>query len=125
VTATPGTLVAQDAEVALLRSLALAASEASAAGAALPEPVAGTLDIWLNAGWMAEAPPDQGFAQGYLAALEVAARHCLAAADTRGNARRRSWIPLRRHTLRQSEAALRAMAVSLRLMADGVRLHGA
>ncbi|MBL6455896.1 hypothetical protein JMJ55_11225 [Belnapia sp. T6] len=120
------TEAASPAEVALLRSLALAAGEAAAAGAALPEPLQAAVETWLRADWLAGAPADadRSFAQGYLAALEVAARHCEQATGQRAAMRRRSWNPLRRHRLRLGERALLAMAETLRRMAAGVRPFG-
>ena len=117
------TEAASPAEVALLRSLALAAGEAAATGTALPEPLQAAVETWLRADWLAEAPADaeRSFAQGYLAALEVAARHCEQAAGQRAAIRRRSWNPLQRRRLRPGERALLAMAESLRRMAAGVR----
>ena len=112
---------ASAAEVALLRSIALELAEAERAGAPLPAPLAAELSGWLQGGWLAGPERDREFAQGYLAALEAAARQCEDAADRRTAQRRRSWNPLRRRRLRQAEGVLRAMAGSLRLMAAGVR----
>ena len=94
-------------ELALLRTLALAAGDAAAAGAPLPGAVPPLLEAWLTGAWRHATPPeaDQGFTQGYLAALDAAARHCAAAAETRATRRAESWNPLRRTRLRQSEAA--------------------
>ena len=114
------------AEVGLLRALALAAAEVAAAGTALPEPLRGMVDAWLGADWLTAGPPepDQAFTQGYLAAMEIAARNCGASAEAKAALRRASFNPLRRHRLKQAERALRAMAASLRLMATGVPAHG-
>ena len=117
---------APTAEVALLRSLALALAEARAQGTELPAPLGPSLDIWLEGQWLATSPPrqDRDFAQGYLAALEAAAAQCDAAAERRTVQRRASWNPLRRRRLRQGAAVLGAMAASLRLMAAGIRPQG-
>jgi hypothetical protein len=114
------------AEVALLRALALAAAEAAAEGAALPDPLRDMVDAWLGADWLTAGPPDpdQPFTQGYLAAMEVAARNCSASAEAKAALRRSSFNPLRRHRLKQAERALGAMAATLRLMATGLQAHG-
>lgn len=113
-------------ELALLRNLALAAGKAAAAGAPLPGAMPPLLEAWLTGAWRHATPPeaDQGFTQGYRAALDAAARHCAAAAETRATRRGESWNPLRRTRLRQTEAALRSMAAGLRLMAGGLPSHG-
>ena len=113
-------------EVGLLRDLALAAAAAAASGTPLPEAVQATLAAWLGGGWQAAGPPDadQGFTQGYIAALETAARHCTAAAEARALGRRAGWNPWRRRRQREAEAALRSMAAGLRLMAGGLQSHG-
>ena len=115
---------ASTAEMALLRSIALALAEAEAAGTPLPAPLADGLGTWLQGGWMAGEAQDRDFAQGYLAGLEAAARQCEAAAERWLAERRGRWNPLRRRSLRRSAAHLQAMAGSLRLMARGIRPQG-
>ncbi len=112
------------AEAALLRSIALALVEAEAAGTPLPAPLADSLVTWLQGGWLAGEERDREFAQGYLAGLEAAARHCETAAEQRLAERHGRWSPLRRHGLGRSAAQLQAIAGSLRLMARGIRPHG-
>jgi hypothetical protein len=108
-------------ELALLRSIALALAEAEAAGTPLPARLADSLGTWLQGGWLAGEAPDRDFAQGYLAGLEAAARHCETAAERRLAERRLRWSPLRRRGLGRWAAQLRSVAGNLRLMARGVR----
>lgn len=112
---------APTAEVALLRSIALALAEAEAAGTPLPAPLADDLGTWLQGGWLDGEAGDRDFAQGYLAGLEASARQCEAAAERRLAERRGRWNLLHRRGLGRAAAQLQAMAGSLRLMARGVR----
>ncbi len=112
---------AAPADVAPLRSLALALAEAERSGTALPAPLSAELAAWLRGGWLAGPERDRDFAQGYLAALEAAARQCEATAERRLAEGRRGWNPLRRGRGRRAASLLRAMAGTLRLMADGIR----
>lgn len=112
---------ASPADVALLRSIALALAEAEQAGTALPAPLSAELAGWLRGGWLAGPERDQEFAQGYLAGLEAAARQCEATAERRLAEARRGWSLLRRGRGRRAASLLRAMAGTLRLMAGGIR----
>jgi hypothetical protein len=115
---------ASAAEVALLRSSALALAEAEVTGTPLPAPLAADLAGWLQGDWQPGEERDREFAQGYLAALEAAARQCEAMAERRLAEGRRRWNPLRRSGGRRAASMLQAMADNLRLMARGIRPQG-
>lgn len=112
---------ASTAELALLRSIALGLAEAETTGTPLPAPLGAELAGWLRGGWLTAREPDREFAQGYLAALEAAARQCEAMAERRLAEGRRGWSPLRRGRGRRAASLLQSTAGTLRLMANGIR----